>query len=272
MTARNRQQIKTHPLPWVPLSSSAWFIFRSPRLLGWSLLLVLITAAFTWGGFILTTGFMDELIGSFIRTEPPTESWWGWIKYAGWLVAKYLFLVVSRVVAFFLAFLVAYSLTAPLYSFLSSSAEKIYCGDDFEADEGFSISGVCKDLWEGMKIGGFGIVVTIMALFISFIPVLGQLSVFVLYAYYSTLMFIDYPASRRRWNLGRKLGWLRENGSFSFRLGVLPAAVSMIPLLNLFLIALIFPLFTVHATLNFYIIEHNKRVMVKPRSSKLTRQ
>ena len=76
-------------------------------------------------------------------------------------------------------------------------------------------------------------------------------------------MFIDYPASRRRWNLGSKLGWLRENGSFAFRLGLIPAVASMIPLLNLILMALIFPLFTVHATLNFYVIEHNKKVLFK---------
>lgn len=265
MNTKTPRHSNANLLPWVPLSSSAWFIFRNGRLLGWSLLLVLITAALTWGGFLLTTDFMDELIGSFIRTEPATESWWGWVKYSSWLVAKYLFLVVSRVVAFFLAFLAAYSLTAPLYVLLSTSAEKIYCGEDYEADDGFTFSGVCRDLWEGIKIGSFGIIVTIIALFVSFVPVLGQLSVFVLYAYYSTLMFIDYPASRRRWNLGRKIRWLRDNGSFSFRLGLLPAVVSMIPLLNLFLIALIFPLFTVHATLNFYIIEHNTRVITKTR-------
>jgi CysZ protein len=74
-------------------------------------------------------------------------------------------------------------------------------------------------------------------------------------------MFIDYPASRRRWSLGRKIQWIRENGSFSLRLGLIPALASMIPLLNLILMALIFPLFTVHATLNFYIIEHNKKIM-----------
>lgn len=255
------QARKDRLLPWIPLSSSLWFIVRSSRLLGWSLFLVLVTAALTWGGFLLTTDLIDTLTGSFMHTQPATESWWGWIKFSGWLVAKYLFLVVSRIVAFFLAFLAAYSLSAPLYVFLSTSAEKIYCGAAFEADDGLSLPGICKDLWEGIKIGGFGIIVTLIALFVSFIPVLGQLAVFLLYACYSTLMFIDYPASRRRWSLGRKIQWIRENGSFSLRLGLIPALASMIPLLNLVLMALIFPLFTVHATLNFYIIEHNKKVL-----------
>jgi len=261
MNGNKHQHRKKQPLPWVPLSSSAWFILRHGRLLGWSLLLVLVTAILTWGGFLLTTGFIDTFTGSFMQTGPATESWWGWVKYSGWLVAKYLFLFVSRIVAFFLAFLVAYSLSAPLYVFLSTSAEKLFCGDDFEDDEGFTVSGILRDLWEGIKIGGFGIIVTIAALAVSFVPVIGQITVFLLYAYYSTLMFIDYPASRRHWKLGRKLGWIRENGSFSFRLGLIPAVASMIPFLNLILMALIFPLFTVHATLNFYVIEHNKKVL-----------
>ncbi len=263
MIENSHQQKNTQLLPWVPLSSSAWFIFTSSRLLSWSLFLVLVTAALTWGGFLLTTDLIDTVIGSFIHAQPETRSWWGWLKFSGWLIAKYLFLVVSRIVAFFLAFLAAYSLSAPLYVFLSTSAEKIYCGDDFEADAELSIAGICRDLWEGIKIGGFGIVVTIIALFLSFVPVLGQLAVFLLYAYYSTLMFIDYPTSRRRWSLGRKIQWLRKNGSFALRLGILPALAGMIPLLNLFLMALIFPLFTVHATLNFYVIEHNKKMLYK---------
>ena len=230
MISDSIQPRKDRLLPWIPLSSSAWFIFRSGRLLGWSLFLVLVTAALTWGGFLLTTDVIDTLTGSFIHAEPATESWWGWLKYSGWLAAKYLFLVVSRIVAFFLAFLAAYSLSAPLYVFLSTSAEKIYCGAAFEADAGLSLPGICKDLWEGIKIGGFGIIVTLLALFVSFIPVLGQIAVLLLYSYYSTLMFIDYPASRRRWSLGRKLHWLRENGSFSLRLGLIPALASMIPL------------------------------------------
>ena len=111
------------PLPWIPLLSSLGFILRHPRLLGWSLLLVLVTALLTWGGFLLTTGFLDRLTSSFIHSAPLTESWWGWIKYAGWLFAKFLFLIVSRIVAFFLAFMAAYSISAPLYSM----SRKITC-------------------------------------------------------------------------------------------------------------------------------------------------
>ena len=66
------------------------------------------------------------------------------------------------------------------------------------------------------------------------------------------------PASRRRWGLGRKLLWLRHYSGHTARLGLIPAAVSMVPLLNVFLLAFIFPLFTVHAALNFSAVEASR--------------
>ena len=68
--------------------------------------------------------------------------------------------------------------------------------------------GVATDLVEGVKIGLYGILVSLAALFVSFIPVIGLVIVFLIYTFYSALMFIDYPASRRRWTLGRKITWL----------------------------------------------------------------
>jgi CysZ protein len=68
-------------------------------------------------------------------------------------------------------------------------------------------------------------------------------------------MFIDYPASSRRWSLGKKIKWLWEHSFSAFRLGFLPAVISMIPILNIFLMAFLFPLLTVHSTLNFSVLE-----------------
>ena len=253
------------PHQWIPLSFSASFILKSRQLLGWSLLLVLVTIVLTWLGFLFTTGLLDGITGSFFSNQPAADSIWGWIKYFGWAAGKWVFLVISRIIAFFLAFLAAYSLSAPFYVFLSTAAEKRFSGEKFEADEGFSVPGVLKDLLEGIKIGFFGIFVTIIALVVSFAPLIGQAAVFLLYVFYSTLMFIDYPASRRRWSLGRKIGWISRHGSLSFRLGLLPAVISMIPILNMFLIALLFPLLTVHSTLNFYKIENACHPPAAPR-------
>ena len=107
-------------------------------------------------------------------------------------------------------------------------------------------------------IGVGNVVTKIIALAVGFVPIIGQITVFLIYTYYSALMFVDYPASRRRWGLGKKLQWLRHYSGHSLRLGLIPAAVSMVPLLNVFLLAFIFPLFTVHAALNFSAVEASR--------------
>lgn len=247
---------------YIPLLSSAGFLLRRKRLIGWSSLLFIVTIFFTWAGYQISLGFIDELTGSFFQNPPESGTIWGWIKHKGWLLSKWLYLFITRIAAFYLAFLLAYTLTTPGYSLLSTSTEKIQAGSQFEDDDGFTLRGIAIDLFEGMKIGLFGILVTIAALMANFIPLLGQLFGFLLITYYSALMFLDYPASRRRWSLGQKLRWLKAHGAHSFRLGLLPAVISMVPLLNVFFISLLFPLLTVHATLNF--VNHESSKTLQP--------
>ncbi len=244
---------------WIPLSYSFAFLLRSKSLLAWSAVLVLVTIALTWAGYILTVDLVDSLTGSFFLTQPEAVGIWGWCKYIGWEIMYWGFLIISRVVAFYVAFLIAYSLSAPGYVFLSTATEKKHAGENFEQDAALNIRGLLIDLWEGIKIGLFGIAVTIAALIANFIPGVGQVIVLLLYTYYSALMFVDYPSSRRRWSLGQKIAWLKANNRQSLRLGILPALLSLIPLLNIFFIAMIFPLMTVHSTLNFVAIEKEKK-------------
>ncbi len=240
---------------WVPLSSSLAFLVRHVKLLALGLLLVLLTGLLTWIGYLGAIDFIDSLTGHFFQQPPTGEGFWAWLQTWGWLALKFVFVLVTRVVAFYLAFLLAYCLTTPGYVLLSNATEKIYLGGAFPAGGGFTLSGVVTDLVEGIKIGIVGILVTVVALFANFIPVIGQGVVFLVYTFYSALMFVDYPASSLRWSLGRKIRWVARHRNRCFRLGFLPALVSMIPLVNIFFMALLFPLFTVHTTLNFMSVE-----------------
>jgi CysZ protein len=245
---------RKHPSPpgsWIPLSASLGLMVRKKQLFGWSFLLFVITILLTWLGYTLIVGYVDSLTGSFLNNPPATDSIWGWLKYSGWTVGKWLLLIISRIIAFYLSFLFAYSLTTPGYVFLSTAAEKLHLGEHFNPEDAFTLRGVMTDLIEGVKIGVYGILVSLAALLVSFIPVLGLVLVFLIYTFYSALMFIDYPASRRRWTLRRKINWLVDNRRLAFRIGFLPAVLSMVPLLNIFLMALLFPVLTIHATLNF---------------------
>ena len=240
---------------WIPLSRSLLLMVSRKQLLGWSLGLFLITIFLTWLGYLLTVDFLDNATSSFMTAAPASDTIWGWIKHKGWVIGSWLFLVVSRIVAFYFAFLLAYTLTTPGYAFLSAAAEKLHAGEAYTADNGFSMAGILLDLFEGMKIALFGLVVTLIAFLVNFIPGVGQVAVVFLYTFYSALMFVDYPASRRRWSLGRKLGWLRNHSGMALRIGLLPALLSMIPLVNIFALSLLFPLLTIHTTLNFTAVE-----------------
>ena len=255
----NSHNLRKKEPVYIPLLHSVAFLFSKKRLMGWSLLLFLATVFFTWIGYQLSINFVDDLTGSFFSNAPEKATILGWLKYIGWITGKWLYLFITRTVAFYLAFLLAYTLTSPGYSLLATSAEKIQAGTKFEDDEGLTIRGIFLDLYEGLKIALFGILVTIGALLVNFIPLFGQIFAFVLITYYSALMFLDYAASRRRWSLGRKLAWMRTHKAHSFRLGLLPALISMIPVVNIFFIALLFPFLTVHATLNFTTLELQKQ-------------
>jgi CysZ protein len=173
---------------------------------------------------------------------------------------RYLFLFIVRITAFYLAFLFSYTLTCPGYVFLSAAVENIrqrsWSSRNLAVHEHSAAPYATRflvDLREGCKIGLLGILVTIVALLLNFIPVLGQILAFLLYVFYSALMFIDYPASNRHWPLRRKINWLRRNYIRALRLGILPALISIVPFINIPLMALFFPVFTVHTTLNFMV-------------------
>lgn len=238
-----------------PLSRAMKMMFSNGKLLALSLALFIVTALLTWIGYSLAVNAIDQATAAFTSVAPATDTVWGSIKYSAWVVGSWLLLLVSRLVAFYLSFLVAYSLTAPGYALLSAGAERLTAGERFEADAAFTLVGVFRDILEGLKIALFGLVVTLAAIFVSTVPVLGQLIAVFLYTFYSTLMFIDYPTSRRRWSLGQKLFWLRRHRGLALRLGLLPALLGMIPLLNIFVVALLFPLLTIHATINFSVTQ-----------------
>ncbi len=241
---------------WIPLPRSTSFLLSNFRILLVSLILFILTMAVTWLFYQMSIHFVDHYIGSHFPTPPVTDTILGWLKKQLWILFKFVFTIISDIIAFYIAFLIAYCLTSPGYAFLSSMVEKIHLGSDFDQKGSeLSLGSLIFDLIEGCKIGLFGLGVTVCAIFINFIPVLGQLLVFLLYCYYSCLMFIDYPTSRRQWSLGKKVFWLKKHPWISFRLGVLPALISLIPVFNIFLMALIFPVLTVHFTLNFSSLE-----------------
>ena len=227
-------------------------------------MLVVMTGVFTWMGYHLSVKLIDTITVTCFSTPPVVEHLWHWPLLWGWTAIKWIFLVLSRVVSFYLAFVLAYCLTTPGYVFLSTWAGNLYTERAEHGEAMFTLAGIFIDLWEGMKIGGVGLLVTVAALLANLIPVIGQVTVFILYVFYSALLFVDFPASRYRWSLGKKIHWVWQYRNQCFRLGLLPAVISIIPGLNIFLMALFLPLFTIHTTLNFLAIEGKTSIVPQP--------
>ncbi len=250
------------------LLSALFFLFGHIGLVVWSFVLVAVTGFFTWLGYLEAVKLISSMTGSFFQSAPVCSGILGWFECKGWIIMKFVFVLITRITSFYLAFLLAYCITSPGYVFLSGATEKKYAVHNrrlnpYDREKYFfdraksKISIILTDFVEGIKIGLLGIFVTIIAIVVNFIPVIGQIMVFLIYVFYSALMFIDYPASNRHWNLKQKIKWTMVHYRRSFRIGVLPALVSMIPVINIMLMALLFPLFTVHTTLNFIMTEQN---------------
>ncbi len=137
---------------WIPLTSSALFMLRHGKLMVLSLFLFILTLGITWLCYHVSIGFVDNLTGDFFLEVPQTLTIWGWIKHKGWLLLKWLFLISTRIIAFYLAFLTAYCLTTPGYVILSTATEKYQAGMQFDLTESTKLKGLVVDLKGGINI------------------------------------------------------------------------------------------------------------------------
>ncbi len=235
----------------ISLRDSITFIISRPQLFAWTVVLLSLTALLTFLGYSLLISWFEDVVGTFFKTAPK-----GAVVRAGWYILLWLYLIATRLIAFYIALLVSYSLTSPGYMFLSGSTEKLVAGGSMEDSEGFDWSVAIDDFIEGVKIAVLGIGVSIVLFFVSFVPVLGIVTAFTVLVFYSALLFIDFPSSRRHWTLSQKMSWIYRYPVESLRLGFLPAVIGMVPVFNVLFIALFFPLFVVHATRVFLLVEY----------------
>ena len=186
----------------------------------------------------------------FFEIAPATDELFSQIYHALKVCGAFLFKIVVNVLLFYLSFVISYALVSPLYSFISIIAEDVYFGKPHD-DAELSLPGVIEDVKQALKISAAVFVLGIVAFFIGFIPVLGQITAFILCFFMNALLIFDFVTSRRRWNLARKAKWLLMHPSISVKTAFLPSIVSFIPVVNTMLTAFLFPIFVVHATMNF---------------------
>lgn len=239
------------------LKTAAKAIFSNGKLTVASLTVVLAMVLITIFSYHQISSWVDSLTAPFFDKEPLTEGFFDYIYYFGWLITRMVFKAVAAIVVFYISFIFSYTVTSPLYSFISVLAEDIYFGKPEDATD-FSLDIMIEDVLQALKIAGMALVCTVFAFFVNFVPVIGQITAIAFYIVINSLMLIDFPASRRSWDLKTKTLWIRENLMTTLRIGSLPTLISMIPLANNIILAFCFPLFVVHATMNFAEVEKNR--------------
>lgn len=249
------------------LLKSVKHLFSNGKLVVASLAAVLFMIVLSILMYHQISSWFSSLTVSFFSKPPVLDAFFDYIYYAGWWIIKVLFKGIVIIVSFYISFVISYTTCSPLYSFISIIAEDIHFGKpDDNAD--FNFEGVVEDVFQAMKIAGITVLLSIGAFFINFIPVIGQIMAIAIYVWANSLMLIDFPASRRRWKMKRKLLWTKKNPVASLRIGALPTLLSMLPFINIILIAFLFPLLVVHSTLNFVAYE-NRRDNKKPETLKV---
>ena len=186
----------------------------------------------------------------FFEIAPAADNLFSEIYHALKVCGAFLFKIVVNVLLFYFSFAVSYALVSPLYSFISIIAEDVYFGKPQDEAE-FSIPGIIEDIKQALKVSAAVLVLGILAFFVGFVPVLGQIAAFVLCFFMNAFLIFDFVTSRRRWKLVQKAKWLVMHPAITVKTALLPSLVSFVPVVNTILTAFLFPLFVVHATMNF---------------------
>lgn len=186
----------------------------------------------------------------FFEIAPATDELFSQLYRVLKICGAFLFKIVVNVLLFYLSFVIAYALVSPLYSFISMIAEDIYFGKP-QDDAEFSLEGVIEDVKQALKISAGVFALGAVAFFIGFIPVLGQITALVVCFFMNALLIFDFVTSRRRWTLAAKAKWLVFHPALTLKTALLPTLISFIPVVNTIFTAFLFPVFVVHATMNF---------------------
>ncbi len=190
----------------------------------------------------------------FFEIAPATDELFSQIYHALKVCGAWLFKIVVNVLLFYLAFIISYALTSPLYSFISIIAEDVYFGKP-QDDAELSLEGMIEDIKQALKVTAATFALGVIAFFVGFIPVLGQIAALVVCFFMNALLIFDFVTSRRRWNFVSKSKWLLFHPAMTLKTALLPTLIAFIPVLNTILTAFLFPVFVVHATMNFVCAE-----------------
>ncbi|MBO4710351.1 EI24 domain-containing protein [bacterium] len=202
------------------------------------------------------TSFIMVRTLDFWKVDPAGEGFFSAVYYYLKVFGSFLFRLTVKVLSFYFSFIFAYTVVSPLYSFISKIAEDLYFGrpnDDAE----ISVPGILEDIKQALKVTLATLTIGIIAFCMGFVPVVGQILAFILCLFMNGLLVFDFVTSRRRWSLVKKSKWLVTHPALTLGTVIIPTLISLLPVINIIFIAFLFPVFVVHATMNFSCAERS---------------
>jgi len=162
--------------------------------------------------------------------------WLHWLHFVFWL----LFIISFLLLTVYVFVIVANLLCAPFNSFLAEKVEWYLTGKLPPAKSLYAnIKALPSIIKRQLQILAYYLPRAFLLFILMFIPVLQALSaVFwvMLNAWFMAFTYIDYPTDNHHIPLDTVKKWLRDRRLSAFGFGIAAVFISMVPLLNLFII------------------------------------
>jgi uncharacterized protein involved in cysteine biosynthesis len=241
----------------ISLKETIGYVKENSRIIILSLTVSLIMIFISIFLYHMIFSFMKNLTDTFYSVPPLVEEFFDYFHYAGWVAFKFFFKASTTIFVFYSTFLIGYLLLSPLYSFISYASENTFLGKPQEESD-FDVSFIGEDYLQAIKITAVALFVTVYLFFINFVPVIGQIVVFISYPVLNALLIADFSASRKEWSITSRFLWIKENPLLVLIVGGSLTIVSIIPQINNIVAALLVPFFIAYTSLNIAVIEKNK--------------
>lgn len=192
---------------------------------GFSFASTLVKPAQEWLFGLTGLGSSDFFLSEFLR---------GFILVLVMLIVKILF--------FFLFIMAGGYLTliflSPVLAFVSEKAEKAVTGKSYPFNPEQFVRDLVRSLIITLRNMFFQTAVTIVLFIISFIPLAGLVTPFVLFAvsgYFYGFSFMDYSFERKKFSIERSIRFVQDNKGLAFAIGSLYSLLLLVPYIGVFL-------------------------------------
>jgi CysZ protein len=185
------------------------------------------------GMFFLLRHYVGEFNHWFAGLLP---AWLHWLSAILWLLF---------IISFFLVFICTFVsfanlLSAPFSSLLAEKVELYLTGTVLEERSVLeNIKDVPRIIARQLSILGYYVPRALLILILFFVPVMQAVAAviwFLFNAWFMTLQYVDFPTDNHRISIRDVRNWLEQRRWLSLGFGVGVLVVSMIPVLNFFVI------------------------------------